>query len=65
MLESNRDKVLVRIEQAQQAIQDRVTELRFAVSNDSREANDLRNAWSHLGILLGQFSSEGGSILWE
>lgn len=65
MLESNRDKAVARIEKAQKAIQDRAVELKFMISSDSREALDLKNALDHLGILLGQFSTDGGNILWD
>jgi len=65
MLESNRESALTRIEKAQKAIQDRAVELKHAISADSREAGDLKNASNHLGILLGQFSTDGGNILWD
>ena len=65
MLEGNRDNALARIEKAQKAIQDRAVELKCAISSNSREASDLKNALDHLGILLGQFSTEGANILWD
>jgi hypothetical protein len=64
MLESNRDKTLSQIEQAQQAIQNRIAELRFSTAS-GREITDLSDALSHLAILLQSFGNDSGRILWE
>ena len=65
MVESDRNLVLTRIEQAQQAIQERVLELRDAPRADGREMQDLTSALIYLGILLMHIGSEGESLLWE
>jgi len=65
MVESDRNLVLARIEQAQQAIQERVLELRDAPRADGREMQDLTSALIYLGILLMHIGSEGESLLWE
>ena len=65
MVESDRNLVLTRIEQAQQAIQERVLELRDVPRSDGREMQDLTSALIYLGILLMHIGSEGESLLWE
>lgn len=65
MVESDRCLVLTRIEQAQQAIEERVLELRDVPRSDTREMQDLTSALIYLGILLMNLGSEGESLLWE
>ena len=65
MLESSRERTLARIEKAQQAIRDRVEELRFDPGTGEREERDLRDALSHLGNLLNHLGSPRGGLLWD
>jgi hypothetical protein len=65
MLESDRNRALVRIESAQQAIQDRIAQLRFVPAKSGREVSDLSNALTQLGILLEQLDYENERTLWD
>ncbi len=65
MLESDRNRALVRIESAQQAIQNRIAELRFVPAKSAREVSDLSNALTQLGILLEQLDYESEKTLWD
>lgn len=65
VVESNRDRALPRIELAQKAIHDRVSELRNNASATPRELQDLNNALVYLGILLQYIGRETGNLLWD
>ena len=65
MVEGDRSKALLEIENARIAIQDRLTELRQMPPSNPRELQDLANALTYLGILLMYIGSDGGNMLWD
>lgn len=65
MVESDRRKALLEIENARIAIQDRLAELRQMPPNNPREMQDLANGLTYLGILLMHIGSDSGSMLWD
>lgn len=65
MVENDRKSALGRIEDAQIAIKERVSELRNSAGVDSREMQDLTSALIYLGILLMHIGSESESLLWD
>ncbi len=65
VLEGDRFKAKGKIDRAQQAIADRMLELRSQDPNTPREPQDLSNALLYLSILMQHISSEAGSVLWD
>jgi len=65
VLEGDRYKAKAKIDRAQQAIQDRMMELRSQAPNTPREPQDLCNALLYLGILLQHMSGDAGGVLWD
>jgi hypothetical protein len=65
VLEGDRHKAKTKIDRAQQAIQDRLIELRSQAPCTAREPQDLCNALLYLGILLQHISTEAGGVLWD
>ena len=54
LIESDKTKLLARIEHAKQAIQDRIAELHRVPENTAHECSDLSDALTHLDMLLEQ-----------
>lgn len=65
LLESDRNKALVQIERAQEAIQDRRCQLDGADSPNPREAQDLSKASTYLGIMMRNVGTESERLLWD
>jgi hypothetical protein len=65
LVESNRDKALLQIERAQEAIQYRRRELGDAPIDNLREVQELGQASTYLGILLRSVGTEGEHVLWD
>lgn len=65
MVENDRNSALAKIECAQKAIRERVSELREFAPSDVREVQDLTNALIYLGILLMHIGDKGESRLWD
>lgn len=65
VLEGDRHKAKGKIDRAQQAIADRMLELRSQSPNSPREPQDLSNALLYLSILMQHISSEAGGVLWD
>lgn len=65
VLEGDRYKAKLKIDRAQHAIQDRLTELRLQSPSTPREPQDLCNALLYLGILLQHMSGDAGGVLWD
>lgn len=65
VLEGDRFKAKGKIDRAQQAIADRMLELRSETPNTPREPQDLSNALLYLSILMQHISTEAGGVLWD
>lgn len=65
MVEHDRGKALLEIENARNAIQQRVQEIRGVRPSNPREMQDLDSALTYLDILLLQMGTEGGALLWD
>ena len=65
VLEGDRYKAKAKIDRAQQAIENRLIELRSHTPSSPREPQDLCNALLYLGILLQNISTEAGGVLWD
>lgn len=65
VLEGDRYKAKVKIDRAQQAIQDRMAQLRSETPCTPREPQDLCNALLFLGILMQHISGDAGGVLWD
>ena len=65
VLEGDRYKAKAKIDRAQQAIEDRLIELRSETPSSPREPQDLFNALLYLGILLQHMTSDTGGVLWD
>lgn len=65
VLEGDRFKAKSKIDRAQQAIADRMLELRSQNPNTPREPQDLSNALLYLSILMQHISSEAANVLWD
>jgi len=65
LLEANRDQAVKKINSAQKAIHERLTELDSAAPTSPREPRDLRNAQTYLRILSRHIGSESASIFWD
>ncbi|MFZ0732048.1 MAG: hypothetical protein WAM79_06965 [Candidatus Sulfotelmatobacter sp.] len=65
LLEGDRHRARAKIDRAQKAIHERLTELHAAVPSNERESQDLQNAQTYLGILLQYIGGESGSVLWD
>lgn len=65
LLEGDRHRARTKIDRAQKAIHQRLAELHAAVPSSEREAQDLQNAQTYLGILLQHIGSDSGNVLWD
>ncbi len=65
MLELDRGKASSRIARAEQAIQERMAELRATPAAHPREPQDLNHASTHLRILHQQIGSQSERMLWD
>lgn len=64
ILETQREKVLPRIDRARHAISARMSELRSAQSKSGRETTDLGDALRYLAILSHHLGRDTG-VLWD
>ncbi|HZQ94597.1 MAG TPA: hypothetical protein VFA67_06275 [Candidatus Sulfotelmatobacter sp.] len=65
MVEHDRNKALLEIEKARNAIRERTLELQHTPPSNPREVQDLVNALTYLGILLMHMGTEDGNLLWD
>jgi len=65
MKEHDRRRALTQIEGAQQAIRERLVELRDAPRENASEFQDLEGASVYLSILLQCIATESGKFLWD
>jgi len=65
VLEGDRCKAKTKIDRAQQAIEERLIELRSESPSSPREPQDLCNALLYLGILMQNMSADAGGVLWD
>lgn len=65
VVERDRNKALLEIDQARHAIEQRCLELRQLPASSPREYQDLAHALTYLGILLSHIGSETGRVLWD
>ncbi|HTZ82503.1 MAG TPA: hypothetical protein VMB66_04900 [Candidatus Acidoferrales bacterium] len=65
LLEADRGRARAKIDRAQKAIHERLSELHAAVPSTEREPQDLQSAQTYLGILMQHIGSDSGSVLWD